>query len=115
MALLAAAAFASWSWLRPYAWNPDPAARCKVIGTQVRKDLAYYWVDTHLKTIPGQTHDLLKPVRLITPWLNPVHFDGPATLAGQVVPVRILAGHPNSLTGALAASHHAEPGERPAA
>ena len=50
-----------------------------------------------------------------TPWLNPVHFDGPAALAGQVVPVRILAGHPNSLTGALAATHHAEPRERPAA
>jgi len=50
-----------------------------------------------------------------TPWLNPVHFDGPADLAGQVVPVRILAGHPNSLTGALAAPHNAEPRERPAA
>jgi tRNA-2-methylthio-N6-dimethylallyladenosine synthase len=50
-----------------------------------------------------------------TPWLNPVHFDGPADLAGQVVPVRILAGHPNSLTGALAAPRNAEPGERPAA
>ena len=51
-----------------------------------------------------------------TPWLNPVHFDGPASLAGQVVPVRILAGHPNSLTGALEASHHlAATRERPAA
>ncbi len=50
-----------------------------------------------------------------TPWLNPVHFDGPADLIGQVVPVRILAGHPNSLTGALAAPRNAEPGERPAA
>ncbi len=66
VALLAAAAFALWSWLRPYAWNPDPAARCKIIGAQVRKDLAYFWVDMHLETIPGRTHDLLKPVRLIT-------------------------------------------------
>lgn len=66
VALLAASAFALWSWLRPYSWNPDPAARCKVIGTRIRKDLAYFWVDTHLKTIPGQTHDLLKPVRLVT-------------------------------------------------
>ena len=47
--------------------------------------------------------------------MNPVHFDGPASLAGQVVPVRILAGHPNSLTGALEASRHADPRERPAA
>ncbi|MBR0669219.1 tRNA (N6-isopentenyl adenosine(37)-C2)-methylthiotransferase MiaB [Roseomonas hellenica] len=32
-----------------------------------------------------------------SPWLQPVHFDGPAQLAGQIVPVRITAGHPNSL------------------
>ena len=50
-----------------------------------------------------------------TPWLNPVHFEGPESLAGHVVPVKILAGHPNSLTGALAAPFHAEPRERPAA
>ncbi|WP_137126469.1 tRNA (N6-isopentenyl adenosine(37)-C2)-methylthiotransferase MiaB [Roseomonas sp. HF4] len=50
-----------------------------------------------------------------TPWLNPVHFDGPADLAGRIVPVRILAGHPNSLTGALAAPRHDQPRERPAA
>ena len=50
-----------------------------------------------------------------TPWLNPVHFDGSPDLAGQLVPVRILAGHPNSLTGALAAPRNAEPRERPAA
>ena len=50
-----------------------------------------------------------------TPWLQPVHFDGPADLAGRIVPVTILAGHPNSLSGALAAPGHAEPRERPAA
>lgn len=32
-----------------------------------------------------------------SPWLQPVHFDGPAHLAGEIVPVRIRAGHPNSL------------------
>jgi tRNA-2-methylthio-N6-dimethylallyladenosine synthase len=50
-----------------------------------------------------------------TPWLNPVHFDGPAGLAGRVVPVKILAGHPNSLSGALAASAENSSRERPAA
>jgi tRNA-2-methylthio-N6-dimethylallyladenosine synthase len=50
-----------------------------------------------------------------TPWLNPVHFDGPAELAGQVVPVKIVAGHPNSLTGALAAPRHPASRERDAA
>lgn len=65
-ALLGSTAFAMWSWLRPYAWSVDPAARCKVIGSQVRKDGSFFWLDAHLKVTPGQTHDLSKPVRLIT-------------------------------------------------
>jgi len=66
VALLACSAFAAWSWLRPYAWREDPSARCKVVGAQVRKDGSFFWVDLHLKMNPGQTHDLLKPVRLRT-------------------------------------------------
>jgi len=50
-----------------------------------------------------------------TPWLNPVHFDGPASLAGQVVPVQITGGHPNSLSGALVAPAIPPARERPAA
>jgi tRNA-2-methylthio-N6-dimethylallyladenosine synthase len=50
-----------------------------------------------------------------TPWLNPVHFEGPESLAGRIVPVKILAGHPNSLTGALAAPLHDQSRERDAA
>ncbi len=64
VALLVSSVFAVWSWFRPYAWTVDPAARCKVVGTQVTKDRSNYWVDVHLKMTPGQTHDLLKPVRL---------------------------------------------------
>jgi hypothetical protein len=64
--LLACSAFAAWSWLRPYAWGVDPAARCKVIGTQVRKDESFFWLDAHLKLTLGKAHDLMKPVRLIT-------------------------------------------------
>jgi tRNA-2-methylthio-N6-dimethylallyladenosine synthase len=37
-----------------------------------------------------------------SPWLQPVHAPGPLSLIGQEVPVRILAGHPNSLSGQLA-------------
>jgi tRNA-2-methylthio-N6-dimethylallyladenosine synthase len=53
-----------------------------------------------------------------SPWLQPVHAEGPAGLAGQVVPVEILAGHPNSLAGKLvpdgrAARTH-QPEEEPA-
>jgi tRNA-2-methylthio-N6-dimethylallyladenosine synthase len=36
-----------------------------------------------------------------TPWLQPVHCAAPATLIGQIRPVRIAASHPNSLTGIL--------------
>ncbi len=36
-----------------------------------------------------------------TPWLQPVHVDGPLQHIGSVLPVTILAGNPNSLTGRL--------------
>ena len=64
--LLAAAAFAAWSWFRPYAWHPDPEARCQVVETLVTRDQSFFWVHVHLKVNPGMTHDLLKPVRLVT-------------------------------------------------
>ena len=38
-----------------------------------------------------------------SPWLQPVHLAAPLELVGQEVPVRILAAHPNSLSGLLAA------------
>jgi hypothetical protein len=58
--------FAAWTWLRPYAWGVDPAARCKVVGAQIRKDQSFFWLDVHLKMLPGESHDLMKPVRLVT-------------------------------------------------
>lgn len=66
VALLVSTVAAAWSWLRPYAWNADSEARCEVVGCQVRRDQSYFWVDAHLKVISGQTHDLMKPVRLLT-------------------------------------------------
>jgi tRNA-2-methylthio-N6-dimethylallyladenosine synthase len=36
-----------------------------------------------------------------SPWLQPVHFDGPATLIGAEVPVTIAAALPNSLSATL--------------
>jgi tRNA-2-methylthio-N6-dimethylallyladenosine synthase len=36
-----------------------------------------------------------------SPYLQPVHLEGPAHWAGQVVPVRITNARPNSLSGAL--------------
>lgn len=66
LALLLSSAFAAWSWFRPYAWESDPAALCKVVGVQVTQDRSSYWVETHLKVNPGKTHDLQKPVNLLT-------------------------------------------------
>ena len=59
-------AFAAWSWYRPYAWRPDPAARCRVELAQLRRDHGFYWLDVHLKVLSGQQHDLTRPVRLLT-------------------------------------------------
>jgi tRNA-2-methylthio-N6-dimethylallyladenosine synthase len=42
---------------------------------------------------PGQMHGR-------SPYLQAVHFEGPADLVGQIVPVRIEAASQNSLTGA---------------
>jgi tRNA-2-methylthio-N6-dimethylallyladenosine synthase len=36
-----------------------------------------------------------------TPWLQPVHADGPATLAGRLVQMKMIAAHPNSLSARL--------------
>lgn len=66
LCLLLAAAFAGWGWLRPYASQPDPAARCQVVETLVTRDQSYYWVNVHLKVSPGMAHDLQKPVYLTT-------------------------------------------------
>ncbi len=65
-ALIAAALFAGWSWLRPYDWRPDPGARCQVVGVQLRRDLNHFWLDVHLKTLTGASHDLAKTVLLQT-------------------------------------------------
>lgn len=65
-ALLCAAVFAAWTWWRPYAWQVDPGARGHLEAAQVRSDLGFYWLDLHVQIARGATHDLMKPVRLIT-------------------------------------------------
>ena len=64
--LVISAAFAAWAWMRPYAWTPDAAARCKVVETLVTRDAGFCWVNVHLKVNPGMAHDLEKPVSLET-------------------------------------------------
>lgn len=66
LALLAATTFALWSWLRPYDWHPDSAARCKVVETLLTKDHSYYWLEIRLKMNSEEVHDLQKKVVLET-------------------------------------------------
>lgn len=49
---------------------------------------------THVGRQPGQIGGR-------TPWLQPVHADGPESLIGRIVPVRIADARPNSLVGTL--------------
>lgn len=37
-----------------------------MVGSQVKQDRSNFWVNVHLKVSPDKTHDLMKPVRLIT-------------------------------------------------
>ncbi len=49
---------------------------------------------THVGRQPGQIGGR-------TPWLQPVHMQGPESLIGRIVPVRIVEARPNSLTATL--------------
>jgi tRNA-2-methylthio-N6-dimethylallyladenosine synthase len=52
-----------------------------------------------------------------TPWLQPLHLSGPLALVGTEASVTVLAAHPNSLSGLLAAGGEADnvqPAEEPA-
>lgn len=80
--LLISAAFAAWSWLRPYAWHSDPAARCKVVETLVTSDQSFFWINVHLKVISGMTHDMQKSVRLETA-AGTKHEPADTTFAGK--------------------------------
>jgi len=66
LVLVLTSAFALWAWFRPYEWSPDPAALCKVQGVNLTIDHSFFWVEPHLKVNSGATHDLAKPVFLMT-------------------------------------------------
>lgn len=63
VALVLVSALAAWSWLRPYEWRPDPAARFEIHQTRVIRDHSNFWVDVFLK---GSGHDMSKRVSLET-------------------------------------------------
>ncbi len=81
--LAVSAAFAVWSWTRPYEWRADPATRAKIVAAGLQRDHSYHWLDLRLKVRPGMEHDLKLPVFLETasrPQVEPAD----TTLAGDV-------------------------------
>ena len=66
LAVLGAACFAAWAWLRPYAWQVDSAARCKIEGVEVFEDHGYYWVEVFLKTNEDEGFDPTRALKLET-------------------------------------------------
>ena len=79
--LAASLAFAGWAWLRPYEWTPDPAARGRIEHVQVTRDHSFFWCDVRVKLRPGQSHDLARPVRLVTA-SGKEHMPADTTLTG---------------------------------
>jgi hypothetical protein len=63
--LLIAAVYAAWTWLRPYEWQSDAAARFRITGALLTRDHANHWLELRLKKAGAAEHDLLKPVRLV--------------------------------------------------
>jgi hypothetical protein len=57
--------FAAWQWFRPYEWKPDPGARYTVQQTLVERDHSNLWLRVFLKQSGGESHDFMKPVRLL--------------------------------------------------
>jgi len=79
-------------------------ARLQALQTLLREQAAAFNLATEGRTLPVLfTGPGRRPGQMSgrTPYLQPVHVDGPATLTGQVVPVTILHGSPTSLAGTL--------------
>jgi hypothetical protein len=64
LVLLAAVAFAGWSWFRPYEWRADPGARLRMVSAVETRDHGNCWLDLHLRPGAGG-HDWGRPVRLV--------------------------------------------------
>ena len=79
-------------------------ARLQALQALLREQAAAFNLATERRTLPVLfTGPGRRPGQMSgrTPYLQPVHVDGPATLTGHVVPVTILHGSPTSLSGTL--------------
>ena len=63
--LVFSAAFAAWTWLRPYEWGPDPKAKAEIVGVELRRDHSYYWLTVHVRAKGDEPLDLSVPTRLV--------------------------------------------------
>lgn len=66
IALAVSVVFAAWQWFRPYDWSPDEAARYRIAYTSIEQDHSYYWLNLFLERHGDASHDLAKPVLLLT-------------------------------------------------
>lgn len=63
--LLIATGYAAWNWWRPYDWQPDAAARYRIVSVVVTRDYGHHWVEVQLRRAGTAAHDLMQPVRLV--------------------------------------------------
>jgi tRNA-2-methylthio-N6-dimethylallyladenosine synthase len=84
----------------------DKDRRLQELQALLRAQQAAFNADCTGRVVPVLfTHRGRHPGQLggRSPWLQPVHVPGPEALIGRVVPVKIVAGNPNSLTASLIA------------
>jgi len=132
--LLASAAFAIGSWMRPYEWRADREAGATIVAASLQRDHSFHWLDVRVKIRTDSDHDLLKPVFLETSqrprvepadttlagtsgrpideiflrfWLEPGDLDGPISLHlnDGTLSVRTGAGEPRLRRDGTATFH----------
>ena len=82
----------------------DKDRRLQILQALLRQQQADFNLSVQGQTIAVLiTHPGRRPGQIggRSPWLQPVHLDGPADLIGREIPVRIVAGNPSSLAGTL--------------
>jgi len=83
--------------------------RLAALQALLREQAGQFNADCVGRTVPVLfTHPGRHPGQIggRSPWLQPVHADGPPALIGQIAPVRITQASPNSLTATLLMKEH---------
>ena len=64
--LVLVTALAAMAWTMKYDSDPDPKALYMIEAAELRQDHANYWLELHLRKNGDDSHELRKPVRLVT-------------------------------------------------